>query len=137
MTHTDFHGEAAPVSEWVRVSLGFLYSSMSCLLSLFPRMPSPFLLQRRPHPKQPHVQGFIPSYSIWGWRDEEVVKITGFSSREPGSIPSSSQLSVTPVPGNLTLSHRYTFRQTNVYTSKIKPEGGRGERTLAQVPDLH
>jgi hypothetical protein len=55
------------------------------------------------------------------WRDGSVVKSPDCSSRRPGfnsqHLHSSLQLSVTPVPGDLTYSHRY--KQTSS-TCEIK-----------------
>jgi hypothetical protein len=52
-----------------------------------------------------------------GWRDGSEVKNTDYSSRGPGFNSQhphgSSQLSVTPVPGDLTPSHRHTSTQNN------------------------
>ena len=61
---------------------------------------------------------------IWGRKDGSVVKSKVSSSRGPGFNSQhphgSSQLSVTPVPGNLTSSHRHTHRQnTSVHKMKI------------------
>jgi hypothetical protein len=56
----------------------------------------------------------------WGWRDGSVVKITGYSSRGLGSIP-STYMPVTPVPGDLTPSHGHIHRQnTNAHKIRIK-----------------
>jgi hypothetical protein len=58
-----------------------------------------------------------------GWRDGSGVKRTDcfyrrseFNSQHPHG---GSQLSVTPIPGDLTLSHRHTCRQ-NSKANKIK-----------------
>ena len=59
-----------------------------------------------------------------GWRDVSEVKNTdcscrglGFNSQYPHG---TTQLSVTPVPGDPTLSHRHACRQnTNAYEIKI------------------
>jgi hypothetical protein len=55
----------------------------------------------------------------WVWRDDDsAIKSIGYSSREPtfnSQHPhGSSQPSVTPVPGNMTPSHRHTFRQNTI-----------------------
>jgi hypothetical protein len=59
-------------------------------------------------------------------RNGLVVKSTGCPSRGPGFNSQhphgGSQVSVSPVPGDLTPSHRYTCRQnTNTHTIKNKP----------------
>jgi len=72
----------------------------------------------------------------WGWKDGSVIKSTGCSSRgfrfNSQHPCGSSQLSVIPVPGDLTPSHRYACRQnTNAPKIKInklfKKEGVIGE----------
>ena len=60
-----------------------------------------------------------------GWRDGLAVKSTSCSSRGPefnSQHPhGSSKLSVTPVPGDLTPSHRHTYRQnTNAHEIKMR-----------------
>jgi hypothetical protein len=67
----------------------------------------------------------VKGHFAWGWRDGSGVKSTGCSSRGLGfnsQHPHGSlQLFVTPVPGDLTLSHRQTCRQnTNICGIKIK-----------------
>jgi hypothetical protein len=56
----------------------------------------------------------------WSWRDASVVKSTGCSSRGPGFYPQhpqgSSQLSITPVPGNPTHSSLFHGQCIQVVT---------------------
>ena len=58
-----------------------------------------------------------------GWRDGSEVGSTVCPSRGPrfnSQHPhGSSQLSVNPVPGSLTPSHRHTYRNTNAHKIKI------------------
>lgn len=60
-------------------------------------------------------------FQKYGAKDGSIVKSTGNSSRRPGFNYhiNGSQLSVTPVPRDLTPSYRYTCRQ-NINTHTIK-----------------
>jgi hypothetical protein len=72
-----------------------------------------------------NIHGFKTKF--WGWRDVSAVKSNGCSSRvhqfNSWNPRGSSQLSVIPVPGDLTSSHRHPCRQnTRVRKNKWKLE---------------